>query len=277
MIRKPSVEGRFYPDTRNAIFQLLHEIEGRTSYADPPGIQGTPIGAILPHAGHAYSGYQTIPFFRYLIREREVPDTFIIVNPNHRGTGDDVTLDPHKAWMNAAGSLSLDQELAHELPFPFDPGAQENEHAAEVIIPFIQYFFRDVPPKILPVCMNNQDSNTAIMLGKSLHQAVVKIGRRVLIIASSDFSHFLSPDEGYKQDQYVLDKILMKDTRGVEEQVLKHKVTVCGYGPIMTLMAYAALENEDYQAILLARGHSGEVHPSAEVVDYVSVMFHTSG
>ena len=275
MIREAAYAGRFYPDSSEAIFQLLEEIEEREKYKPPAEISGSAIGAVLPHAGHIYSGYQTLPFFKHLSENRIAPDTFIILNPNHGGRGPGIALDPHEFWSNPVGKVPLDMEMAEALPYPKDADAQSNEHSAEVIIPFIQYYYGD-QIKILPVCMKEQTSSSAKKLAADLHHAVELTGRKAVVIASSDFSHFLSPEEGHAQDQLVLEEIKNRDIEAVEHTVEKNSISVCGYGPIMTLMAYAGRVDNNYRSTLLARGHSGEVAPSRDVVDYISILFHTS-
>jgi AmmeMemoRadiSam system protein B len=51
-------------------------------------------------------------------------------------------------------------------------------------------------------------------------------------------------------------------------------VSICGYAPIMTLMEYSKLITKNPKSKILRQGHSGEVYPSNEVVDYVSILFY---
>ena len=94
------------------------------------------------------------------------------------------------------------------------------------------------------------------------------------MIYPSDFSHFLHPDKGKVLDDLVLDKILKFESESVQNVVRKNNISVCGYGPIMALMEYSKLVNTNPQNIIISRGHSGEVIPSNEVVDYVSILFY---
>jgi len=277
MIRKPAVEGRFYGSDRASVFKMIEEMERKGTYADPANSSGTTIGGIVPHAGHVYSGWQTIPLFRQLLLREEVPETFVIINPNHTGFGEEIALDPHDEWENCIGSVQTDQEMASVLPYPADASAQRSEHSAEVIIPYLQYFFREYSFRILPVCMKAQSYENAVRLANDLHQAVQLKKRRVLIIASSDFSHFLTPEQGYRMDQMVLDRIGAKDAAGVDRVVRTNNISVCGFGPIMTLMKYAEHVDSNYTTEILARGHSGEVHSSREVVDYISIIYSIPG
>ena len=79
-IRSAAVEGRFYPSTKSRIFDQIMDIEQSGRYPDPAISPSQVFGAVLPHAGHIYSGYQTIPFFQLIRRHRIFPDTFVIVH-----------------------------------------------------------------------------------------------------------------------------------------------------------------------------------------------------
>jgi AmmeMemoRadiSam system protein B len=270
--RNAVVEGRFYPSTKSRIFDQLREIEFKGKYKvthiEPVRI----FGAVLPHAGHIYSGYQTIPFFQ-LIRDLQFyPETFIIVHPNHTGQGPPVAVSDAHIWKNSIGEVQVDHEFAGELELPLDRLAHAREHSAEVIIPFLQYYLPPGSFSIVPICMMDQRQETAAKVAEKIIRASEVTGRKVMILASCDFSHFLSPEDGAKRDQNVLEAIMSKKSDNVEQAVKKYHASVCGYGPIMVLMEYAGSELPDYQVEILARGHSGEVYPSDEVVQYISLI-----
>ena len=274
-MRKAAVEGRFYPSTKSRIFDQIMEIEQSGRYPEPKISPRKVFGAVLPHAGHIYSGYQTIPFFQLIRRHRIFPDTFVIVHPNHSGFGKALAIDEAELWSNAIGEVPVDRELALAMNLPFDSQAHAREHSAEVIIPFMQYFLADHPFSIVPICMMDQGYKSASLVADSINKAVAKTGRKIMLIASCDFSHFLPPEEGAALDQEVLDSILKKDAPGVEQAVIENRISVCGYGPIMSLMEYAGSQEKKYSIEILARGHSGEVAPSQDVVDYISIMAYT--
>lgn len=270
--RKATVEGRFYPSTKSRIFDQIMEIEQSGRYPEPDISPAEVFGAVLPHAGHLYSGYQTIPFFQLIRRHRIFPDTFIIVHPNHSGLGKALAIDEAAWWSNAIGEIPVDQELANAMDLPFDSKAHAREHSAEVIIPFMQYFLDDHEFSIVPVCMKDQGFKSASLVAESIKKAAARTGRKIMVIASCDFSHFLPSEEGAMLDQLVLNSIRDRDASGVEKAVIEHRISVCGYGPIMSLMEYARLREKKYKIEILARGHSGEVQASREVVDYISIM-----
>lgn len=248
------------------------DIEHSGRYPEPDLSPEEVFGAVLPHAGHLYSGYQTIPFFQLIRRHNLYPETFVIVHPNHSGHGKVLAIDEAEIWTNSIGEVAIDTRFAKAMKLPFDNRAHAREHSAEVIVPFIQYFLSDLPFSIVPVCMMDQTHKNASLVAEQIHRAVKKTGRKVMVLASCDFSHFLPASEGAKKDQLILDQILERHALGVERAVVENGLSVCGYGPIMALMEYARIQSPDYKLEVLARGHSGEVSPSPEVVDYISLI-----
>lgn len=273
-IREPAVEGRFYPSSRESIFELIRQVEHSERYPVPALKDVSVYGAVLPHAGHVFCGYQTVPFFQFLTRKGHKPETFVIVHPNHTGMGAPLALSPHLYWRNASGILEVDQELANLLDLPRDEDAHRNEHSGEVLLPFINYYFGESDLKILPVCMGKQTFKTAEELAKTLYNATKMLDRKIMVLASSDFTHFLPAQEGYDQDQILLDAIFSKNPEKVEKTVQRKQINACGYGPIMSLMIYSGMNSKKYSIMQMARGHSGEVSPSHEVVDYISLLFY---
>jgi AmmeMemoRadiSam system protein B len=272
--RAAAVEGRFYPSTRAKIFGQIKRIEQEARY-EPEALDIRQIlGAVLPHAGHLYSGHQTVPFFKILSQLNILPDTFIIVHPNHRGLGAPITIDDSDVWVNAIGEVATNQKLASAMELPYDHMAHSEEHSAEVIVPYIQYFLPDFPFRIVAICMRDQSLKSARIVSESLHKALKKTRQNIMVLASCDFSHFIPPDIGKKRDQFVVDEILSGNPPGVERAVEDNNLSICGYGPIMALMEYSKAADPDYRIKILARGHSGEVNPSSEVVDYISMIFY---
>jgi len=273
-IRKPAVAGRFYPNNKTELTRLLDKIlKAEKNKIDLSYAEKTIFGAVVPHAGYMFSAYQAVHFFELLKHHKNRFDTFVIVNPNHTGMGAAIALESHDFWETPLGLVSADKEFANELDLPFSNIAHEREHSGEVMLPLLQHFV-DYDYKIVPITLSDQTVENAKLLAQKITVTEQKLSRKVCVIASSDFSHFLSPEEGKYFDQKVLDKIAAKDIDGVFSEVRKHKISVCGFGPIMTLMEYSRLKDKNYQSKILARGHSGEIIPSDEVVDYVSILFY---
>lgn len=272
-IRKPVCAGRFYPENKNELIELINHIHiTEQDDFDSSLLAHAICGAIVPHAGYIYSGYQAVHAFEIIKNYKQQVDTFIVINPNHTGAYEgNFNLCTAKKWATPLGELEVDTELSNLLKIEYFNAAHHNEHAGEVILPFLQYFI-PYQFKIVPITMNRQNYTAANELATRLKKAAEALSRKIMIIASSDFSHFETPLKGYEKDQLVVDQIIQLNTKAIEERVNQHNISMCGYGPVMTLIEYAKLCCDRPNMRLLKRGHSGTVSPSETVVDYISFI-----
>ncbi len=271
--RPPSVLGTFYPDDADKLKDILNSaLEHEKDRINSLNIKHFIAGGIVPHAGLIYCARQAVHFFEHYRRSGQQADTILIIHPNHMGIGPDVSIDGFGFWNTSLGKISVDRDFADALQLPVSPEAQEREHSAEVVVPYIQHFLHQ-GVKMVSINIFEQDPDVAIQLAKNIHQVATDLKREILIIASSDFSHFLTPERMKIQDQHVMNEILMKNPEGVFNAVMEHEVTVCGYGPIMTLMEYSKLLDSNYNIHLLHEGHSGQIAESKRVVSYKSLLF----
>lgn len=275
--RRATVAGKFYPGTESTLTAQIRDIHAE----EIPKInrelaKKKIIGCVVPHAGYIYSGYEAIHFFDLISKSDEKYDTFVIVNPNHTGLGAPLALDENDYWETPLGSVPLDRELTEQLGIPESSMAHQYEHSAEVMVPFLQHFL-DYPFSIVPISITRQTYENARSLAEKIFDANRSLKKKILVIASSDFSHYVPPKEGERKDNLVIDQILKGDSEQVYRVVLEHRVSVCGYGPIMTLMEYAKLVAGKPVAEVIRRGSSGDVMPSSEVVDYVTILFYQGG
>ncbi|MFW5707773.1 MAG: AmmeMemoRadiSam system protein B [Bacteroidota bacterium] len=270
-IRKAAVSGRFYPSRREEIISLIGELEKQAVSLNEIAEEKILLGAVVPHAGYIYSARHAIPFFRLLARRKPAPETIIVVCPNHYGERPDVALDANEWWETPLGKVQVDRDFYDFLDIPVSSQAHKREHAAEVMLPLLQHYLNH-PFSILPVSIKEQTPPMAVSLAKMLHQACLALQKEVVVIASSDFSHFVSPEGGQRRDDMVLERILARDTTGVYDVVQQHRVSVCGYGPVMTLMEMGSLALAHPELKIISRGHSGEVSPSGQVVHYITIV-----
>ncbi len=272
--RPPGVAGMFYPSGRDEVNSLLDRLLGEEEPdIDKNPVPGAVLGGIVPHAGIEYCGRQAVHFFEAARSNLFIAETVVIVHPNHYGLGPPISVDDHHSWKVSNGTAETDLELAGEMKLPFSQAAQRREHSAEVIVPYIKHFF---PEETRIVCLNMLDQvhDAAVEAAGRIHTAVRKTGRRILLVASSDFSHFVSRTEARDKDDILLKAILDKDSRGVYEKAVDHDLSVCGCGPIMALMEYSEIVEPDYRIRVLSRGDSGSAGNSTDVVSYVSALFY---
>ena len=177
------------------------------------------------------------------------------------------------AWETPLGILEVDVEFAKKLKLPINTVAHKNEHSAEIQLPFLQLFLRE-GFKILPISMNHQTLDCAHKLARSIVETNQILKRNLLILASSDFSHYISPALAFKLDHLVVEAICQLDAKQIYKKVKRHCISVCGFGPIMTLVEYSRMLYQDARVKVLRQGNSGDITPSDSVVDYLSILFY---
>lgn len=270
--RQAAMAGKFYPSSKDELsFQLEKILEKEKKFINNSLSEKQIIGAVVPHAGYMYSAYQALHFFEIIKNSQQQFDTFIIINPNHTGYGSEIALDDNDYWETPFGKIEIDKDFYDFMDFSESEDAHRFEHSGEVMLPLLQYSL-DYPFKIVPVTMSNQNPENALFIAQNIIKANNQLNKKICIIASSDFSHFVNPEKGKELDNYVIKEILQLNPGGVYKQVRDKNISVCGFGPIMTLIEYTKLTSNKPQVEILKIGHSGEVVPSKEVVDYVSML-----
>jgi len=274
-IRESAVAGRFYPGNPEEITSQLNQILAKESpLIDQSLAQNQIIGAVVPHAGYMFSAYQAIHFFEILKLSKQQFDTFIIINPNHTGYGKEISLDENDYWASPYGNIKIDKKFCDQLNFPVSADAHKFEHSGEVMLPLLQFSLK-YSFNIVPITLSNQNKENAELVADAIIKANKILKRKICLIASSDFSHYVTPEVGVKMDGQVIEKILDLDPAGVYREVTNKDISICGFGPIMALMYYALKTDRSPKVKVLRKGNSGDIMPSEEVVDYVSILFHS--
>lgn len=247
LIRRPVVAGRFYSADAGL---LAHEVraclEAGAALAEG-GVVVSPWGLMLPHAGHAYCGR----VLGATLAGVELPRTLIILCPNHTGQGQMLGVWPSGAWLTPLAPLSVDAELASALVeadggsggFVADVRCHLEEHAVEVILPFLQVASGpERPLRIVPVCVGTQHAAALSDAGKAL--AAVLAGRRKRgeptgVIISSDMNHYEDERRTGQKDALALERALACDPEGLLATVARERISMCGAGPL-ALALFAA-------------------------------------
>ncbi|MBU0516848.1 MAG: AmmeMemoRadiSam system protein B [Proteobacteria bacterium] len=265
MIRHPAVAGQFYPDQPDYLRQV---IEGFLV------AEGQPIKAVAvvaPHAGYVYSG----PLAGRVMAAVEVPETVVILGPNHSGLGADQAIMTEGQWVTPLGNVPLDPELAHLIldhapDLTEDARAHAREHSLEVQVPILRQ--RNPDLKIVPICQSYTDFETCEGIGQGIARAVQEYQRKTLIVASTDMTHFESAESARQKDELAIARILALDPEGLLNTVRGHGISMCGVVPTTTALV-AALDLGATQAKLIDYTNSGEVnHDYRSVVGYAGVV-----
>ena len=277
-LRIPAVAGSFYAgDSKSLNIQIencfLHKIgHGEIPLVNPKR-ENNIIGLISPHAGYMYSGPVAANGF-YKVALDGKPDTIIILGPNHRGFGEDISIMSEGKWETPLGELEIDADIAESILknskiIKEDKKAHQFEHSIEVQLPFIQYIFgKNI--KFVPICMTRQDISTDIEIAKSICSSVVD--KNVLIIASSDFTHYEPQEYAENADKQAINAILEFNPKKLYDMIYHQNLTMCGPGPVATmLIACKALGAK--KAELLKYATSGDVTGMyGQVVGYASLI-----
>jgi len=279
-VRFPYHAGSFYAGTKE---KLKKQIKECFLYGFGPGALPTVnavyhqrIQAVIcPHAGYVYSGAVAANGYYELFRG-EKPESIIIIGPNHTGFGSDVSIMTDGMWRTPLGDVRIDTELAKTIQnssntININDHAHVYEHSIEVQLPFLQYLYGD-KFKFVPICMMNQDLGTSYDVGNSIVEAIS--GKNVVIIASTDFSHYESQETAKRKDQIAIEAVLKLDEAKLQNVVKSYDMSMCGYGPVSATI-FAAKKIDVKNSKLLCYATSGDITDDlSQVVGYASlVMF----
>tara|TARA_B100000686_G_C16503339_1_gene818235 strand:- start:26 stop:829 length:804 start_codon:yes stop_codon:yes gene_type:complete len=265
MRRKPAVADRFYPSSPKALLEVVKK-------HTPTDIQKkTVFGVVSPHAGFIYSGEVAGSVYASV----EIPDTIILLGPNHTGIGPSVSIMAKGTWDMPQGPVEIDQELGRSL-LSASSLLEENfsthldEHSLETQIPFIQQFKSEF--KIVPICLQKLSLSQCHTLGQAILSGINKLDRKVLIIASSDMSHYESYDNTLRKDKLAIDLILERDPKALYRVVKENRISMCGVVPV-TVMLIIANALGAKSAELVKYMTSGEVNGDMNsVVGYAGIL-----
>ncbi len=277
MIRRPAVAGAFYEADPEA---LKRRIEWCFSHELGPGSipsmgSGRTIeGVIAPHAGFMYSGPVAAHAYHELVTDG-IPETVIIICPNHTGMGSGVSIMHRGAWETPLGTVEIDTELADAVIresgiIDPDPSAHSREHSCEVHLPFIQYFTDDF--SIVPVTMWMQDQETAADVGHAVASAIERTGIDAVVVASTDFTHYSPQDLAVRNDNLIIERIRAMDDTGMYAVISELNATMCGYGPVAANIISSRLRGAA-ECRLLKHATSGDITGDySSVVGYASLV-----
>ncbi len=273
-MRYPAVSGSFYPSPAAT---LQRQVDGFLALARKSVPSRSCKALIVPHAGYIYSGLTAAHSFAAAEHQlRESNTTIILIGPNHTGLGNPIAVS-FEDWKTPIGKSETDLPLAGAI-IKSNPAITKNEaahlaeHSIEVQLPFLQSINPNA--KIVAICMTWQDDDSAKMLAKAIYDASRQpafAGRNLLVIASSDFTHYESGEQAQALDSQPLEFIKALQATAFEEEVESAGLSICGHGPIAVALHYAKLAGAK-KAQLLRYTNSGKETDGDEtkVVAYAS-------
>ncbi len=251
MSRGPAVAGTFYPGDEETLRTDLDQLTG--GRRPPPAPRS--VALMVPHAGYVYSGPVAAATYTSTCLARRV----IVLGPNHTGRGEPIALMHRGAWRTPLGEVALDDELAASVlsrcgAARIDEVAHRREHSLEVQIPFLQHLLGEF--RFLPICVGTMRLPLLLELGRAVAESVREAGRDVLLVLSSDMSHYLPSAVAKGEDEKALAPILALDPERLHRVVVEGGITMCGVAPAVAGLE-AARRLGAKEARLVAYDHSG--------------------
>jgi AmmeMemoRadiSam system protein B/AmmeMemoRadiSam system protein A len=274
-VRSPVWAGphSFYPSDPD---ELRSEIDGFLAEAETPELAGETVAIICPHAGYRYSGAIAAKAYAYV---KGVPfDTVIVVAPSHRFPFRIASVYGGDGYATPLGVVPVDRELADAISgdvsgFAYQPRAHSEEHSLEVQVPFLQRVLGDF--RIVPIVLGEQTESAVRLLASRIAGAVKEAGgKRVLIVASTDLSHFHDQETAVELDSHVVDAVGDFDPEGLLASLARGECEACGGGPAAAVMM-AARELGARESTVVGYATSGDVTgDKSQVVGYMSAVLH---
>lgn len=263
--RSPAVAGQFYPGDEKTLRRTIQKLTGNS-----PLKKRKVIAAVSPHAGYVYSGAVAAETLSGI----KIPETIILLGPNHTGNGSSVALST-AIWDMPMGQVPSDKDFSAQLLaesdiIEEDELAHQYEHSLEVQIPFLQMEQPNL--SIVPVSISHVSFRVLEEIGHALARAIIKTGKDVLIVASSDMTHYESRQSAEQKDYFTLEKLAAMEPAVLYNSIIENQISMCGIMPV-TAAVIAALQLGARETILVRYSDSGEVSGDiSQVVGYAGVL-----
>jgi len=272
MIKEPNVAGGFYPADSKELSEFIDNLEQSTG---PVPTDRKVLIAIAPHAGYPFSG--PVAAYTYKAIAHNHYKTIVVIGPSHFYPFEGISVWPKGGFKTPLGIVPVDEDFAQALlkenpEFKFLPQVYEREHAIEVELPFIQKTFDHV--SIVPILMGNPDPQVCHDLAVALDKL---IGQRddVLVLISSDMSHYYTYDVCNRMDALTLQAIKEIDPKKFFEGCISRKMEMCGFVPATTALILARLRGIKHVEVLKHANSGDTSGDKSRVVGYSSVIFYS--
>lgn len=268
MSRMPAVANMFYPGDKGRLEEQLSTL--LRPVPEPKRV----LAAISPHAGYMYSGEVAGAVFSQI----RVPEAVVILGPNHRGFGTTVAVNASGVWDMPLGPVPINSALAESIlkvstsgvKIKDDSEAHEMEHSIEVQVPFLQSLQPGL--SIVPIALSHLKYDACQEVGRALAEGIRNHGEEVLLVASTDMTHYESQESAKAKDQIAIDCILDLDPRGLYETVDRHQISMCGVIPTTIVLEAGKILGAG-RAELVQYATSGDVTGDyAQVVGYAGFV-----
>jgi AmmeMemoRadiSam system protein B/AmmeMemoRadiSam system protein A len=265
-IRESVIAGSWYPGDRST---LTRDIKDYLANVPDQKIDGDLIALIAPHAGYMYSGQ--VAAYAYKLLEGKKYDVVVIVAPSHRAYFKGASIYPAGGFRTPLGIVPIAEDISAALMkktplITSVPQAHAQEHAVEIQLPFLQVVLKDF--RFVPLVMGQHDFATCEEVGKAIAAAVK--GKKALVIASTDLSHFHPYAEAKALDQVAVDHVNAFDIEGLNKDLDRGRCEACGGGPVLAVMAAAQALGANKGEVLRYANSGDVIADRSSVVGYMA-------
>ncbi|MDI6806676.1 MAG: MEMO1 family protein [Candidatus Aenigmarchaeota archaeon] len=274
IIREPVVAGSFYNLEREMLKKQInycfkHELGPKEIFPKKFKV------AIVPHAGYEYSGPVAAWVYAKILKSN-----YILIGPNHTGIGSTFSLMKSGLWKTPLGEVLIDEEFTSKLLqnckiLEQDVLPHKNEHSIEVQLPFLQFRYGS-DFTFVPICILNEFADETLLeacrcIGEAIVKTIKTSKKDWIVLASSDFSHYLPYELASEIDSYLINSILKLNVKEFFSRINERSATVCGFGPIAVAMVVAK-ELKAKKSNLLKYATSGDLTGDlSSVVGYAGI------
>lgn len=266
MTRLPAVADRFYPGGENSLRKTVTDLLNKYNPDKRDGV----LAAVSPHAGYIYSGDACAETLKAI----DVPETVVILGPNHHGRGAPIALSLVN-WEMPLGEVSINVELANHILAQnpnavVDEIAHQHEHSLEVQVPFLQILQKELT--IVPIALSHLSYSHCEEFANDLALAIEAYKKRVLILASSDMSHYESRENSEKKDKMALTELVSLNPSGLYRTVAENRISMCGIIPVSVALQAAILLGADTAEVIRYTDSGAVSGDTDQVVGYAGAV-----
>jgi AmmeMemoRadiSam system protein B len=268
-LRPAAVAGTWYPSSPGRLTADVRRYLESVESTEAVPTDADLVALIAPHAGLVYSG--PVAAHSYSLLQRHSFDTIVLVGPSHYVGFEGASIWPAGAFETPLVNLPVDEPLAAAIaaacPAVEDrPDAHAREHSLEMQLPFLATLAPNTP--IVPIVMGFQTRETAYALADGIATAVR--GRRTLLVASSDLSHFYDARTASALDHEVITRVDALEDEGLMSLIEGRPDHACGGGPMVTVLRAARMLGATRSRVL-RYADSGDVSgDKSSVVGYMA-------
>jgi len=272
--REQVFAGSFYPKDKSEIEKFIDGVLSSAEF-NRNSITNA-YSFVAPHAGYMYSGKTAAHTYKALSLSSKAKsaDCIVVIGPNHTGIGMPLSISL-KDWKTPLGIVRNAKEFSNEIvreahEISIDEAAHLDEHSIEVQLPFLQ---RTLNKPATFICMGDQSLEASKTVANAILGAETKLGKKIVVIASSDFNHYESAEIAKEKDEELINAMEKLDYSLFNTLINEIDDSACGYGPITVAMMFAEKHGAKKGVTLKYSNSGDQTHDYSSVVAYCSEVF----